>query len=129
MILAYLAAPLSPNGSETFVSNIARAKRYYRNLSTTMRDHVFVADWILHCEAFIPQVRLIDGGTAALPEDPTLRVLGMARNFELIQRCDEIYLVGPRMSGGMSDELDYAKARGLTFYEWIAGEMPAWMKE
>lgn len=103
MIITYLAAPLSPEGDETVASNIARAKQSYANLSATMRDRVFVADWILHCEVF--------AGTQ--DDDPELRTLGMMRNFKQIGTCHEMFLVGPRISRGMAAERDYAVKRGM----------------
>lgn len=107
MIITYLAAPLSPVGDETIASNIARAKKLYAEFSDRLRERVFVADWILHCEVF--------AGTK--DDDHDLRSLGMLRNFKQIETCHELVLGGPRISRGMRAEADYATARGLRVWD------------
>jgi hypothetical protein len=42
------------------------------------------------------------------------RDIGLAIDVELIRRCDEIWLCGPRISPGMQIELDAAERHGLT---------------
>jgi hypothetical protein len=103
MIITYLAAPLSPLKGETLAGNLAEAKKHYAILSNRLRQRVFVADWILHCEVF----------AGDKDDDMSLRSLGMTRNFRLIEVCHELFLVGSRLSRGMQAEAEYAKTRGL----------------
>ena len=101
MRLIYLAAPLSPVGDETVYSNLFRAKSIYETLSEAGKNDelVFIAPWILNCEVF--------------EDNPINRDLGMKRNFAVIERCDELWLVGPRISSGMAAEAAHAARSGI----------------
>ncbi len=93
MKVIYMAAALSPIDGETREGNIARAKKLYRDLCI---DHegLFLAGWILNCEVF--------------DESPEARFLGMQRNLRTIELCDELWMVGPRVSNGMQEEAEHA---------------------
>lgn len=93
-----MAAPLMPIEGETFEGNIARAKRWYRQLCLAFPSAAFTAPWILNCEMF--------------DESEENRRAGMERNAEWIRRCDELFLVGPRVSSGMKAEVVVAAAAG-----------------
>lgn len=108
MIAAYLAAPVTPLKGETLAGNLAQAKLWYRDLSACYRNRVFVADWILHVEAF--------AGTK--DDDLAMRQLGMRRNFFQIQFCLEFWMVGHRMGDGMRAELETAVSRRLSVIDW-----------
>jgi hypothetical protein len=97
--LIYLAAPLSPIRTETRDSNIHRAKVIYEALSLKHHDLAFLALWILNAEIF--------------DETEVNRELGMKRNFTIINRCDELWLVGPRVSPGMAAEEAHAARCGI----------------
>lgn len=108
MKLIYLAAPFSPQGAETEASNLYRAKNIYETLSEQHKDCCFLAHWILNCEIF--------------KDTPENRVLGMRRNFAVIERCDELWLCGPRVSSGMVQEMNYAKRNGKPVINLVKSE-------
>jgi len=90
--LIYMSAPVRPLEGETLESNLARGRRWYKFLQLTAGDHaVFLAPWILSCELFDD-------------DSPEQRKAGMARQMEIIARCDEVWLVGGRVSSGMAAE-------------------------
>ena len=112
MRVVYMAHPVSSPTPEGVVANLARAKRWYRWIITTF--HVAVlADWVLTCE-------VLDD---AKPSD---RRLGMSLNVPLIRRCDEIWLVGGRLSNGMLGEREEAVKNGLVVQDLtlLLGEEP-----
>lgn len=127
--LAALASPptlwLPPRGRVVFVAhpvsgdvpgNLARARRWRRWVIDECRM-VPVMDWILHCEQY-------DDG------DPQQRTDGLEQNRSLIRRCQEVWLVGGRISQGMAAEAGYANTscvpvRDLT---WLGSEPPASMQ-
>lgn len=104
MRIVYLAHPVSGD----VAGNLARAKRWYKWIATNF-DVAIIADWIVTCE-------VLDDSREAD------RALGMAMNDTLISHlcCDEVWLVGGRVSAGMSsewalaDDLDLA-VKDLTF--------------
>jgi hypothetical protein len=49
------------------------------------------------------------------------RVLGLRRNYAVIEKCDELWLVGPRVSSGMRAEADYAERCGVSVFNYIEG--------
>ncbi len=102
MILVYMAHPVAPEAGETIESNLASAKAHLRYLLAAHGDtHNIVAPWITEVELF----------DDSIPEE---RELGLARCCDLSARCDEIWLVGPRISAGMFREKQAAEARGAT---------------
>jgi aminopeptidase N len=89
----YLAHPY---GGEDL--NLAKAEQAYAILSHMFPSHVFLANWIHHCRAFVDS-------------DRDHRALGMARNFSEIERADEIWAVGfdsVSLSEGMEGEITFA---------------------
>lgn len=48
-----------------------------------------------------------------LPETPGNRALGLAADLALVARCDEVWLVGGRVSPGMQEEADRARKLGI----------------
>lgn len=60
--------------------------------------HAIVADWIVLAGVW--------------PETHELRARGLAIDFALIARCDELWLVGGRVSPGMEMEADEARRLG-----------------
>jgi len=72
-------------------------------------------------------------------ETPELRARGMACDLALVERCDELVLVGPRVSAGMLTEAEHARKHGKPVYDltrlsmdpetvalaWVPGEVRA----
>jgi hypothetical protein len=105
--LVYLAAPLSPVGDESRGLNIHRAKVIYEVLCLKHTDCVFLMPWLLNSEIF--------------DETPENRAIGMARNHAVISVCDELWLVGPRVSPGMMAEAAHAERNGVVVKKHVVG--------
>jgi hypothetical protein len=91
MKVVYLAHPLSAPTHKGIQENLARAKRWYRWACDTFPEYAFVANWILNCEVY-------DDANAEH------RRKGIERNLAVIEKCDELWLVGARISSGMEEE-------------------------
>jgi hypothetical protein len=50
--------------------------------------------------------------------DETKRELGLEIDFALIHRCDELWMVGPRVSPGMKLESDHARRLGIPVFDY-----------
>ena len=90
MRVIYMAHHLGAPTREGMLENLARAKRWYVWIMKTF-DVAIVADWIISCELFDDAV-------------PAARALGLSMNSALVARCDEVWLVGGRISSGMEFE-------------------------
>jgi len=98
MKLAYMAHPVSGNVEE----NLKSAKRWLRWLTESREEPMtFIAPWITDCEIW----------DDSRPGD---RALGLARCMEVISRCDELWIVGGRISDGMRQEIAHAKRHDIT---------------
>jgi len=96
MKVAYIAHPLGQG--EDREKNRARASRW---VSWAARQGVApVADWIILAGEW--------------PETDENRALGLAIDCALVERCNELWLVGGRISPGMAIEAEHAKKRGRT---------------
>jgi hypothetical protein len=89
--VVYMAHPVSGNVEE----NLARARRWVRWIYDHYPNVVVLAHWIVDCE-------VLDDA------NPAHREKGLAHDFAIIRRCDEIWLVGGRVSEGMGLESAYA---------------------
>jgi hypothetical protein len=87
MRVIYVAHPLGPDGPERD-RNRANAARWCGWLAREF-DVAPVADWIIL--------------SGAWSESPDNRERGLAIDFALIARCDEVWLVGGRISPGVYD--------------------------
>ena len=97
MKLVYLAHPV---GGDT-LANLSRARRW---LTWTYRHFggvAPIAPWIVDCEGVLDE---------ASPSD---RARGLATGMAVLARCDEVWLVGGRVSVGMLMESDAARAAGV----------------
>ncbi len=95
--VAYLAHPVGGD----VLANLAKAKRWVRWLEETHLPHVAInAPWITECEIWDD-------------DDPQQRADGMARDREIMIRCDLIILAGGKISNGMAGELRAAKLAGM----------------
>lgn len=88
MRLVYMAAPVSGD----VPANLARARRWYRWLvELYWPDFRPVADWIVAASMFDDS-------------QPTVRRAELDACMELAKRCDQLWLVGGRISAGMQTE-------------------------
>ena len=91
--LFYVAHPVSGN----VAANLQRTRRWYRWLTKTYPEHVFIAPWIVHVEEFDDS-------------NPEERAAGLDGDVITVKRCDGIVLVGGRLSEGMTVERGAATA-------------------
>ena len=91
MTVVYLCHPVSGD----VAGNLRRAERWVKWIETTYPVAV-VASWITEC-------RIWDDN------NPEHRAAGLRRDFAVLARCDEVWLVGGRISNGMAYEAAYAR--------------------
>jgi hypothetical protein len=94
MKLVYIAHPCG--GGLDRDENRERASRWCA-WALLKHDVSPVADWIVL--------------TSQLSED--FRAIGLRANLAVLERCDEIWLVGGRVSPGMKIEADYALSKKI----------------
>lgn len=92
--LVYLAHPVSGDVSR----NIYGASLWFR--------------WAALTGVAIPVAPYITACFALDDDDPTERLAGMAVSSRVVRLCDELWLCGERISEGMQQESELAKARG-----------------
>lgn len=108
----YLAHQLSAKTPAGIQANIDNAKLWYRwACDHYWPDHCFNAMWILNCEVYDDA-------------DAHDRAMGMKRNLVNIKSCDELWLLGPAISRGMSEEAEYAQRCGYPVYNLTGVEKP-----
>lgn len=95
MRVIYMAHPVGAATPEGVKANLERAKRWYRWIVEHFNVSV-VADWITGCEVF-------DGTNEAD------RAHGLDMDIAAVERCDELWLVGGRISKGMGLEREAAE--------------------
>lgn len=100
--LVFVAHPLS--GDVT--GNLILAKTWLRWLINENPDCSFCLGWAPYCE-------VLDD------DDPEHRERGIRDGMEMLSRCDELWMVGSRLSNGMADERDKAIALGLPVYSYV----------
>lgn len=96
MRVVYIAHPLGSSSNEERERNRANAARWCAWAAMT-EGVAPVADWIVL--------------SGVLSEEEG-RERGLVIDCALIERCDEIWLTGGRISPGMSIELDHARKHG-----------------
>lgn len=82
-------------------ANLASAMKWLSWLRRSFPETTFIAPWIAD----------IQGG--ADDSAPAQRERGLVDCCAVVERCDGIVLVGPRISSGMARERDHGLARGL----------------
>ncbi len=107
MRVVYLSHPVGAPTPEGVLANIALAKRWYRRLCDTQLDCAFVANWIIDVELFHTANVMPDVIVPGEPDHPD-RVRGLERDDAVIKICDEYWMVGGRVSGGMGRGLAVA---------------------
>lgn len=110
MKVIYMAHPLSGD----IAGNLERAKAWLRWIEEHHNVAV-VASWITECEVWDDN-------------NPDHRAAGLARDLAVLVRCDELWLVGPRISSGMRAEAEVAIGRGIPVIDMTVDGMvePPW---
>ena len=98
MKVTYLAHPVAGD----VVANVARAKRWLA-WASRIEGIAPIAPWITPVELFAVDE---DG-------DPAAREFWLARDCAVVAKCDELWLVGGRISDGMRREWVTAMERGV----------------
>lgn len=57
--------------------------------------------------------------TGELPETPEMRRLGLEADKRELESCDEVWLVGPRLSAGMEEERAHAEEMGIPVVDLV----------
>jgi hypothetical protein len=102
MTLVYMAHPY--NGSRA--QNLSNALLWLHWLSDVQSSARVIAPWIAHAQAV--------EGTAIDDEIDALDIC-----FAVIDRCDELWLCGSRMSPGMEAELGRARRSGIAVRSFL----------
>jgi hypothetical protein len=112
MKIVYIAHPISGDVE----GNIKKILAIIREINLTMPDVIPIAPYIVECQA-------LDDN------NPEERKRGIANNFQYFRRriMDEVWLYGPRISSGMSDEWDLCEIYNIpvwskskeTYYDWF----------
>lgn len=112
MRLAYLCHPVSGKDMIETDANLHRAKLWLRWATLAHPSVAVIAPYIPMCE-------VMDDS------DQAMRERGIATDLAVIDRCDEIWLCGGRVSRGMKLELAHAQDRGLFIRDFTdLGEVP-----
>ncbi|UCC74945.1 MAG: hypothetical protein JSV86_10465 [Gemmatimonadota bacterium] len=106
MRVVYVAAPLGADTEEEVQSNLARALRWYRWACDTQLDCAFVMNWYVDILVY-PGA---DVGPFRDANDD--RQHGLLRDDAVIRACDEYWMVGGRVSGGMGRGRHTARQAG-----------------
>jgi hypothetical protein len=96
----YLCHPVSGDVE----NNLARARRWLRWVYDTQPGVTVLCQWILDCE-------VLDD------DNPEHRATGLQHDFTIIERCDETWAVGGRVSGGMGMEIEHGLRHGVPFLD------------
>jgi hypothetical protein len=100
----YLAHPLGAKTHEGILKNLNTAKLWYKwACDHYWPNHCFNMMWALNVEVY-DDANAVD------------RERGMQRNYAHIKRCDELWLLGPRISEGMEDEARFAHRCRIPVY-------------
>jgi hypothetical protein len=94
MSLIYMAHPVRPIEGETLAGNIERAEAWLRWCHERCPAWIVIAPWLAELRAY----GVSEEGERAQRET------GMARQLEVVRRCDGVLLVGGRVSPGMREE-------------------------
>lgn len=100
----YICSPLRPVSTDP----ILRANELIDNLKLAKDACTFAA--LRGCDPVAPHLfypQFLDDN------DPTERVLGMELGLKALQSCDELWIISPRISSGMSTEIKTAKQLGI----------------
>ena len=96
MKIIYMAHPVAGDVE----NNLERARQWLKWAIENNEGVAVMANWIIECELWDDS-------------DPEQREAGLKRCEALVERCDELWLVGPRISSGMARERKLAEEKGL----------------
>lgn len=94
--LIYVCSPLRPVGNETILSNVEMARQYCRQVLE--RGYV----------PFAPHITGLWDDDA----DEAVRAEALTCSLRYVSACDELWIFGPRISDGMTIEINWARASG-----------------
>lgn len=100
--IIYMAHPLAGDVE----GNINRAKCWMRWIEEKHTDSAVSAGWILDAEIW--------------GDEAEHRAAGLRRDLARLERCDELWLVGPSLTPGMALEQEHAKKVGLRIRDFTS---------
>ncbi len=110
MKLVYVAHPLAGD----IAKNIAKTKRWLRWIYQSFPDVAPIAPWVVDADGVLDDT------------NPSDRERGIKTDLTVIRRCDEIWLVGGRISFVMQAEMYEAERTGVSIRDLtdLGGEPP-----
>jgi hypothetical protein len=108
MRVIYLCHPVSGDVE----TNLARAQRWVRWIYDHYPGIAVLCMWIIDC-------KVLDDS------NPDHRAVGLEHDFAILERCDEIWAVGGRVSSGMAMEIAHGLGHNVPFLDLTPlGEEP-----
>lgn len=98
MKVVYMAHPCGAPTKVQHLANLERALRWFRWIVD--QDIAVIADWLLYCEVWDDF-------------DDVRRSMGLDHDDAMIAKCDEFWMVGGQISGGMARGELTAHATGV----------------
>jgi hypothetical protein len=98
--IIYMAHPVGAPTPQGLQDNLTRAKKWVRWIFDHYPNTAVLANWLYECE-------VLDDF------NPEHRKLGLQHDFAILRRCDELWLVGGRVSNGMMAERQAAWNAGI----------------
>ncbi|KKM92267.1 hypothetical protein LCGC14_1220200 [marine sediment metagenome] len=102
----YLAHPVGAETPEGVRENIENAKMWVY-WAIINYDVAVVANWIYYCE-------VLDD------HNPEHRAQGMRHGLDVLERCDELWLVGGRVSSGMDKEAKHSRLHAMVVRDFTS---------
>lgn len=99
----YLAHPVRGATPEDVDANLEMAKAWVRAIEHRFMDIAIECSWIVECMIWDDS-------------NEEERAAGMTRNKAHVERCDELWMVGDRISNGMIEEAIHARRSGIPVY-------------
>jgi hypothetical protein len=111
-LLYYLAHPVAPKDSSESVRQNLRFAESYLGALFHYRVPV-IAPWI----------SIVEAAVSDQDKDSGDRDFGLRIDIDVVERCDGLVMVGPRVSSGMNLERHAARAAGLPIWD-MTGRSP-----
>lgn len=112
-MLIYMAHPVRPIEGETLAGNIERAEAWLRWCHDRFQAWTVIAPWLAELHAY----GLDEEGERAQ------RAEGIARQLDVVRRCDGVLLVGSRISDGMKMEARSALREGRQVFSVVWSDL------